>query len=101
MWLCDYVIMWLCDYLITLSQYLNVLRFFVLLIHKFDYETRLILFDPSIFMGGIAKYNLFISILRGIFAGRLHELLYLTPLENSISIKLINMTRDQVLPQFE
>jgi hypothetical protein len=52
-------------------------------------------------MGGIAKYNLFISILRGIFAGRLHELLYLTPLENSISIKLINMTRDQVLPQFE
>ncbi len=87
--------------MITLSQYLNVLRFFVLLMLEFDYETRLILFDPSIFMGGIAKYNLFISILRDIFAGRLHELLYFTRLGNSISIKLINMTRDKVLTQFE
>lgn len=88
------------DYLITFSHYLiNALRFLVLLILDIDYETRLILFDPSTFFGGIAKYNLVMAFLAAIFAARLHQLLYLTPLGNSTTIKLIYMTRDQVLPQ--
>jgi hypothetical protein len=87
------------DYLITFSHLINALRFFVILIIEFNYETRLILFDPSIFIGGIAKYDLVISFLAAILGARLHELLYLTPLENPTTIKLIYMTRDQVLPQ--
>jgi hypothetical protein len=71
----------------------------VLLIVDFDYETRLILFDPSIYIGGIAKYNLVMTFLGAILGARLHQLLYLTPLGNSIIIKLIYMNRDQVLPQ--
>ncbi len=88
------------DYVITFSHYLiDALRFFVLLIIEFNYETRLILFDPSIFIGGIAKYNLFMIILAAILGARLHQFLYLTLWGNSTLIKLINMTRNQVLPQ--
>ncbi len=86
--------------MITLSHYLiNALRFFVLLIIEFNYKTRLILFDPPIFIDGIAKYNLVMSFLAAILGARLHELLYLTRLGNSTLIKLIYTTRDQVLPQ--
>jgi hypothetical protein len=87
------------DYLVTLFYYLGVIHYFLMLLIEFDYETRLILFDLSIFIGGIAKYNLVMSLLAAILGARLHESLYLTPLANSDWIKLIKFTGSKALPQ--
>jgi hypothetical protein len=87
------------DYLITLFYYLSVIHYFLILFIEFDYETRLILFDPSIFIGGIVKYNTFIAFLSAILGAHLHQIIYLAPLGNLNWIKLIKFAGSKVLPQ--
>jgi hypothetical protein len=51
------------DYLIMFSSFILSLKFFMMLFIEFDYETRVILFDISLFFGGIEKFNIFICFL--------------------------------------
>jgi len=71
-------LMFVKEYFIILLYFLLVIKFFVMLFIDFDYEVRLILFDPSIFIGGIEKFNTFIFFCGAIFGAHLHKMLYLT-----------------------
>jgi len=67
------------EYCIILLYAFQTIKFFVMLFINFEnYEVRLLLFDISLFMGGIEKYNTFIFFCGSIFGAYLHKMLYLT-----------------------
>jgi hypothetical protein len=51
------------DYLLVLLYLFNVFKYILLLSVKFDYETRILLYDTSLFLGGVEKYNKIIILL--------------------------------------
>jgi hypothetical protein len=63
---------------------------------EFDYETRLILFDISLFFGGIEKRNTFICFLGFLLGSYLYKLLYLVSPKDLIWIKLLFMCKEEV-----
>jgi hypothetical protein len=84
------------DYLIVVSYYILALNFFMTFFIEFDYETRLILFDGSILMGGIEQYNSIISILGCLFGAYLHHFLYFKMSRDALWIKLLYMSREEI-----
>jgi hypothetical protein len=76
------------DYLIIYSYYILCLKYFMMLFIEFDYETRLTLFNFSLFFGGIEKYGSFICILGFLLGTNFHRLLYVGSQRDSIWIKL-------------
>jgi hypothetical protein len=50
-------------YLFVLLYLFNVFKYILLLSVKFDYETRILLCDISLFLGGVEKYNKIIILL--------------------------------------
>ncbi len=50
-------------YVITYSYYFIGIKYFIMQFIEFDYKSRFILFDLSIFVCAIAKYKVFISFL--------------------------------------
>jgi hypothetical protein len=85
------------NYLIIISYYILCLKYFMTLFIEFDYETRLILFDGSIFIGGIEQYNTIICILGCLLGAYLHKLLYLKTSRDVLCIKLLYMSREEIL----
>jgi len=87
------------EYSIMLLYFLITIKFFVMILFEFDYETRLILFDPTLFLGGIEKYNTFIFVWGSIFGTHLHKMLYLTTSKKLLFwTQLIHMVTDSVSP---
>jgi len=87
------------QYLIMFLYLLLTIKFFVMLFFDFDYSDRLILFDPSVFIGGIEKYNNFIFLCGTIFGAYLHHMLYLTTSKKSLVwIQLIYTAVGSVCP---
>jgi hypothetical protein len=84
------------DYLIIISYYIFCLKHFMMLFIEFDYETRLILFDGSIFIGGIEKYNTFILFLAYLLGAYLHKFLYLKSPKDLIWIKLLYLSKEEI-----
>jgi hypothetical protein len=84
------------DYLIIYSYYILCLKYFMMLFIEFDYETRLILFDLSLFMGGIQKYDLFVCILGFILGTKFYILLYSVSQRDLIWIKLLYMSNEGI-----
>jgi len=72
------LLMFVKEYLIMFLYSLQIIKFFVMLFIDLDYSDRLILFDPTLFLGGIEKYNNFIFFSGNIFGAHLHKTLYLT-----------------------
>jgi len=89
------------DYLIMFSSFILSLKFFMMLFIEFDYETRLILFDISLFFGGIQKYNTLIFFLGFLLGVYLHKLLYLVSPQDLIWIKLLFMCKEEVPHSFD
>jgi hypothetical protein len=77
------------DYLIIYSYYILCLKYFMMLFIEFDYETRLILFDFSLFIGGIEKYDSVVCILGFLLGTNFHKLLYVGSQRDLIWIKLL------------
>ena len=73
----------------------------MMLFIEFDYETRLILFDISLFFGGIQKYNALIFFLGFLLGTYLHKLLYLVSPKDLIWIKLLFMCKEEVPHSFD
>jgi hypothetical protein len=84
------------DYLIIVLYYIQCLKYFMMLFIEFDYEIRLILFDFSLFIGGIEKYNTIICILGYLLAAYLHKLLYLKSSKHVIWIKLLYLSKEEI-----
>jgi hypothetical protein len=84
------------DLLIIISYYILSLKFFMMLFIEFGYETRLILFDFSLFIGGIEKYNTFILILVCLLGAYLHKLLYLVLPTDLVWSKLLCLNEKQI-----
>jgi hypothetical protein len=84
------------DYLIIISCYILCLKYFMVLFIKFDYETRLILFDISLFIGGIEQYNTIIYILGSLLGAYLHQFLYLKASRDALWIKLLYMSGEKI-----
>ncbi len=84
------------DYLIIYSYYILCLKYFMMLFIEFDYETRLILFDISLFIGGIEKYNSFVCILGFLLGTNFHKLLYSVSQRDLIWIKLLYMSNEGI-----
>jgi hypothetical protein len=76
------------DYIIISIYLFNVFKNILLLFKKFDYETRILVFDVSLFVGGVEKYNKLILLLINIMGIRLNKILYFTE-----SKKLLNWTQ--------
>jgi hypothetical protein len=66
------------DYIIVVIYLLNVIKYTVLLLKDFDYETRVLLYDIPMFLGGIQKYNTVVLLLGSLLGAYLHKMLYLT-----------------------
>jgi hypothetical protein len=66
------------DYIIISIYLFNVFKNILLLFKKFDYETRILVFDVSLFVGGVEKYNKLILLLINIMGIRLNKMLYFT-----------------------
>jgi hypothetical protein len=66
------------DYIIVVIYLLNVIKYSVLLIKDFDYETRVLLYDIPMFLGGVQKYNTIVFLLGSLLGPYLHKMLYLT-----------------------
>jgi len=75
-------------YFIVFLYWFLIIKYVIMLFVKFDYETRLILNDPSIWIGGIHQYNTIAVIFGCIWGIRLHKMLYLTT-----STKLLDWTQ--------
>jgi len=84
------------DNLIIYSYYILCLKYFMMLFIEFDYETRLILFDISLFIGGIEKYNSFVCILGFLLGTNFHKLLYSVSQRDLIWIKLLYMSNEGI-----
>jgi hypothetical protein len=66
------------DNLFVLLYLLNVFKYILLLSVKFDYETRILLYDISLFLGGVEKYNKIIILLINVLGLSLSKMFYLT-----------------------
>jgi hypothetical protein len=66
------------DYIIVVIYLLNVIKYSVLLLKDFDYETRVLLYDIPMFLGGVQKYNTIVFLLASLLGAYLHKMLYLT-----------------------
>jgi hypothetical protein len=66
------------DYLFVLLYLFNVFKYILLLSVKFDYETRILLYDVSLFMDGIEKYNKIIILLINVFGLSLSKMFSFT-----------------------
>ncbi len=66
------------DYLFILLYLFNVFKYILLLSVKFDYETRILLYDMSLFFGGVEKYNKIIILLINIVGLSLSKMFYFT-----------------------
>jgi hypothetical protein len=66
------------DYIIVVIYLLNVFKYSVLLLNDFDYETRVLLYDIPMFLGGVQKYNTIVFLLGLLLGVYLHKMLYLT-----------------------
>jgi hypothetical protein len=84
------------DYLIIILYYIQCLKYFMILFIGFGYETRLIQFDFSLFIGGIEKYNTIICILGYLLGAYLHKLLYLVSPKDLIWIKLLYLSKEEI-----
>jgi hypothetical protein len=63
------------DYMIVIYL-LNVIKYSVLLLKDFDYETRVLLYDIPMFLGGVQKYNTIVFLLGLLLGVYLHKMLY-------------------------
>jgi hypothetical protein len=84
------------DYLIIILYYILSLKFSMILFIEFGYETRLILFDVSLFIGGIEKYNTFILIMACLLGAYLHKLLYLVSPTDLVWSKLLDLNEKEI-----
>jgi hypothetical protein len=85
------------DYLFVLIYLLNVFKYILLLSVKFDYETRILLYDMSLFLGGVEKYNKIIILLINVMGLSLSQLFYLTQSKELMDwTKLFEMIRGNV-----
>ncbi len=66
------------EYLFVLLYLFNVFKYILLLSVKFDYETRILLYDASLFLGGVEKYNKIIILLINIVGLSLSKMFYFT-----------------------
>jgi hypothetical protein len=66
------------DYLFVLLYLFNVFKYILLLSVKFDYETRILLYDVSLFMDGIEKYNKIFILLINVFGLSLSKMFSFT-----------------------
>jgi hypothetical protein len=73
----------------------------MILFIEFDYETRLILFDASIFIGGIEQYNTIICILGCLLGAYVHKFLYLKAPKDLIWTKLLYLSKEEIPPNLD
>jgi hypothetical protein len=66
------------DYLFVLLNLFNVFKYILLLSLKFDYETRILLYDMSLFVGGVEKYTKIILLLGNVFGLSLSKMFSFT-----------------------
>jgi hypothetical protein len=85
------------DYLFVFLYLFNVFKYILLLSVKFDYETRILLYDMSLFLGGVEKYNKIIILLINVMGLSLSQLFYLTQSKELMDwTKLFEMIRGNV-----
>ncbi len=85
------------DYLFVLIYLLNVFKCILLLSVKFDYETRILLYDMSLFLGGVEKYNKIIILLINVFGLRLSIMFDFTQSKESMEwTQLFEMIRGNI-----
>jgi hypothetical protein len=85
------------DYLFVFLYLLNVFKYILLLSVEFDYETRILLYDMSLFLGGVEKYNKIIILLINVMGLSLSQLFYLTQSKELMDwTKLFEMIRGNV-----
>jgi hypothetical protein len=66
------------DYLFVFLYMFNILKYILLLSVKFDYETRILLYDASLFLGGVEKYNKIIILLINVMGLSITKMFYFT-----------------------
>jgi hypothetical protein len=85
------------DYLFVLIYLLNVFKYILLLSVKFDYETRILLYDMSLFFGGVEKYNKIIILLINVLGLRLSIMFDFTQSKESMEwTQLFEMIRGNI-----
>ena len=85
------------EYIVYVFCLLNTVKYIICFVS--NTETRKILYDPSLFMGGVPQYNRFVLILMSLFGVILFKNLHLYPSKRLVStIHLLDIIRGKKQP---
>jgi len=88
------------EYFILFIYWFIAIKYVIMIFKDLDYETRLIINDPSIWIGGIRQYNNIATLFGCIWGANIHKMLYLTTSTKLLVwTQIIYKTTDSVSPQ--